>query len=351
MIYIMSLGISKYRNDNGVSCYINSILHILQQIPIFTDWLVTDNFLNTLKTETESVTFELARIFKLSLSNENITITPNTFKKVISMKNNLWGECEQQDAQEFLIFLLSQIEEEVGIKQIKLIPGINNYDNTKINKNDLYNLICLNQYHKSLSFNFSILKNLFVGYTTSNIKCCYCNTSSPRLEEFITLSLDIPDNKLECSLYDCFDNTFKEEQLDNENKIYCEFCGIKNKSIKQIKLWKTPYILIIQFKRFKLNKKITTNINYPIYNFNIDKYFDNNTNNFISTSYKLLAINIHEELAFKSIDVGHYTSIVLNRYDNNYYLFNDSNEPLILNNSNLQNSNAYLLFYIKSESL
>jgi hypothetical protein len=44
----IKIGISKYRNDNGISCYVNSILHIMQQLPIFTDYLITGKYLDDL---------------------------------------------------------------------------------------------------------------------------------------------------------------------------------------------------------------------------------------------------------------------------------------------------------------
>ena len=37
-------GISKYNNTSGVICYMNSILAILQQTPIFADYILTAQF-------------------------------------------------------------------------------------------------------------------------------------------------------------------------------------------------------------------------------------------------------------------------------------------------------------------
>ena len=110
----IELGISKFRNDNGVSCYINSILHILQQLPVFSDYVVTGKFLDDLKTKNKTITYELYRIFKISHENDNINITPKSFKKLIAKKNSMWGEMQQQDSQEFLLFIISQLEEELG---------------------------------------------------------------------------------------------------------------------------------------------------------------------------------------------------------------------------------------------
>lgn len=347
----IKLGISKFRNDNGISCYINSILHILQQLPYFSDYILTELYLHDVKKNIETIVHELFKLFKQSYENNNISLTPSDFKKLIAKKNSIWGENEQQDSQEFLIFIISQLEEELG-NDIEYIPGRQNFLNiTKenITKEDIYMLCGLNKSKK----NFSIIKELFLGSISSNIICQYCKSYTPNFEEFITLSLDIPlELNKEINLNDCLKHSFQDEKFDKDNKVNCDFCGIKNKSTKKNKIWKSPKILIIHFKRFKTNEygqhvaKITNQIIYPIKNFDISNYFDKNSPYKNNSIYNLIGINIHEELAHKSIDIGHYISIVKNRYNNKWYLFNDSYEPIYFKKKNLQNKNAYMLFYL-----
>jgi ubiquitin C-terminal hydrolase len=353
---IIELGISKFRNDNGISCYINSILHILQQLPYFSDYIITEKYLDDLKNKNielkTTVIYELFRILKLSHENDNINITPSSFKKIIAKKNYMWGEIAQQDSQEFLIFMISQLEEEVG-NNIEYIPGRKDFtNNDAITKNDIYKLCGLDRNKKD----FSIMKELFIGSTSSNIICHFCESHAPNFENFITLSLDIPlESKSSITLHDCLRHTLKDEKFDADNKVNCDFCGIKNKSTRKIKLWKTPKILIIHFKRFKTNEygqqvnKITNQINYPINNLNISNYFDENSPHKDKSKYDLLGINVHEELMHKSTEVGHYISAVKNKYDNKWYIFNDSCEPCYIKQEHLQNTNAYMLFYIRKD--
>ena len=227
----IKLGISKFRNDNGISCYINSILHILQQLPYFSDYILTELYLHDVKKNIETIVHELFKIFKQSYENDNISLTPTDFKKLITKKNSIWGENEQQDSQEFLIFIISQLEEELG-NDIEYIPGRQNFLNiTKenITKEDIYMLCGLNKSKK----NFSIIKELFLGSISSNIICQYCKSYAPTFEEFITLSLDIPlELNKEINLNDCLKHSFQDEKFDKENKVNCDFCGIKNKSTK-----------------------------------------------------------------------------------------------------------------------
>ena len=97
----LTLGISKFNNIGGVTCYMNSILAILQQTPIFTDYILTGLFKNNLLKKTQDIVnciiYQLYALFKLSHENDNANITPNTFRRVITMKDDMWGQQQQQD--------------------------------------------------------------------------------------------------------------------------------------------------------------------------------------------------------------------------------------------------------------
>jgi len=67
------------------------------------------------------------------------------------------------------------------------------------------------------------------------------------------------------------------------------------------------------------------------------------------SKYDLLGINVHEELMHRSTEVGHYISAIKNKYNNKWYIFNDSCEPHHLTQNQLQNTNAYMLFYIRKD--
>ena len=132
----------------------------------------------------------------------------------------------------------------------------------------------------------------------------------------------------------------------------CEMCGIKNKGYKQTLLWKTPKILVIHIKRFSgsIPKKIINKINYPLYNLDMSKYFHIKSPFIKKSKYNLIGVNLHQEFNFLGTNSGHYTSLVKNRLDNNWYLFNDGSEPVhITKKEHIQNRNAYLLFYYRQD--
>ena len=130
-------GISKYNNSPGVICYMNSIIAILQQTPIFADYILTAQFRdklldkheNTLEI-TNSILFQLYNLLNISHIYDNYTINPETFREKISKKDSMWGKSQHQDSQEFLTFLLNNVEEEIAEKVV-FIPGQNIVEITK----------------------------------------------------------------------------------------------------------------------------------------------------------------------------------------------------------------------------
>ena len=382
----LEMGLSRFKNVDGVSCYMVSILHILQQMPSVRKFLKYDKYMSLIEDKIDNINtinkidnintinkidnintinnfviYEFARAIKLSLTNDNIKIAPYSFKKLMGKKNAMWSEIEHQDSQEFYIYLITKIEEECG-QQVKYIPQITNSANIttdKVNcKTNILQLLALKYIQKSESKDYSPIKNMFVGYLISNTQCCYCFTDSPCFESFITLPVSIPINKQTkisdiYYLEQCLDNMVKDEKLDKNNKVCCDICGLTNQSIKKVQIWKAPQILVIQLKRFVTNAfgihtgKIINPIIYPVYKFDILNYFHPDSPYKENVLYNLIGINIHREMGIGTINAGHYVSIVKNKYDNKWYVFDDDKEPEELEENEIQNRNAYLLFYYR----
>lgn len=346
----MPLNVSRFKNIDGVSCYMISILHILQIIPEFVKFIKNinlDNFNNN------QVIFELAKLIKISLGNTNILLF-NTLKKLLGEKNEIWSNMEQQDSQEFFTFIICQLEEEYGSK-VMFIPKL--LDNNQLNCNSSLLEIMSNHYiNQSIRKDYSSIKDLFFGYLNSNTTCSFCGSKSTCFESFLTLSLSIPINKNKninqiYKLEDCLDNFTKLEKLDKHNKMLCEICGIKNQSLKNIALWKLPKILVIHLKRFVINNygipisKIVNPVLYPVDEFDLSDYIDDESPYKSNCKYKLIGINIH--MAQLSINYGHYISIIRNIKNDKWYILDDSNKPTKIDLTDIQDRNAYLLFYIQ----
>ena len=245
----MSRGCAQYRNSDGVSCYINSILAILQNTPIFTDYIVNGEF------PEETIIHKLQELFKCSLKNPNKVLQTTSFRKKITEKNFIWGELEQQDSQEFLTFLISSLEEEVK-QNVVFIPQLKN-NTLSINKGifktdeDIFigNIMAQLQWEKFVEKEYSPIKMLFTGQLHEQTICDNCGYINNKYDIFQNLQLDITGS----TLIKCLNNYSLERKLDKDNMVYCNYCHMKNRANTKSGIWKCPKILIINLKRFKMN--------------------------------------------------------------------------------------------------
>jgi ubiquitin C-terminal hydrolase len=361
----ITLGISKFVNIRGVTCYMNSILAILQQMPIFADYVLCGIFkpelLNRYPSDKleKSIMYSLYNLFKLSASNDNFNITPSSFRTAISMKDDMWGQQQHQDSQEFLTFLLSQIENDISSK-VQFIPGLTFTDSTenKLTRPVSYyttQILATNMWQRFIKNEYSIVKTLMTGMTRMTTKCEFCSNISNNFDIFQTLQLSLPVNSSQMfrtlTLKECLDHYTIDEKLDKDNKLTCNLCYMKNRSSKKTILWKTPQILIIHLKRFIVNcfgiptQKLNNMIEYPITNLNIKDYIDPMSPDYNNSTYNLFGVNCHHNLSnslISTINYGHYTSYVKNRYDNTWYEFDDNT---VSKKENIVSKNAYMLFY------
>ena len=173
----ITYGVSRYANMEGVTCYMNSILVILQQTPIFIDYILNAEFNEKLLTHPDikkSIVFQFHNIMTISNTHDNLIINPSTFRNTLTAKNNMWGMHIQQDSQEFLTFLLNSIEEEI-CEEVVFIPGnINNINNQLSINDNLIKLHANSMWKKFIKKEFSIIKNLFCGMIRETITCNFC---------------------------------------------------------------------------------------------------------------------------------------------------------------------------------
>lgn len=358
----IEIGISKYKNINGVTCYMNSILAILQQIPIFTDYIVSGKFKDLIKDENynDKISFQLNKLFRISMSMDNANLTPSSLRKVCSDKDYVWGENQQQDSSEFLQFLITKLEEELG-RNVDFLPGlkINDYYLNQNVNHSLELIQAMSSYQSFVKKEFSPIKTLFTGLEKTKTICQICGNVKNNFQTFSIWQLPIPSTNTldqEIELKDCMDKWFEVEKLDDYNRLCCDFCGIKSNANKTYSIFTTPKILVIQLKRFKKDmygqvcRKITNKVNYPIFDFDISDYISDSSCHKDKCKYNLMGINIHHELgSYANLNLGHYVSIVKNRFDNKWYLFNDDSKPMkVVSENDLVNQKTYLLFYYRT---
>lgn len=370
------LDCSRYSNRNGVSCYRNSILAILQTLPIISDHIIDHEELketiNRLVKKTpekpeedliiNSLSFQLFKLFRISLENPNGVMNPESLNIIMSKKNPNWGMVRQQDSQEYFSDLIDKLREEQG-KKVEFIGGKNfSISSEPCKVNTLKALVARNKYEelhgekfKYLTNYYSTVGRMFDFQTINYKKCSHCEHLSSSFELNSILKLDFPpdcnNNFKKYQLKDLLEFQQQKRKLDVKNKARCSMCNHKEQLENWIKIWSSPKILVVQLKRFIMNnygfcdRKILNHVDYPI-NLDIAEYFDEDSPYKDYSKYQLMGVNMH--LGF-SINSGHYISMVKSKNNKKWFLFNDGNEIKEVNHQNqLINNSAVLLFYYRT---
>lgn len=324
--YQMLLGLFKF-NNFGASCYMNSILQSLIHNPYFNNYFLSiQHYRECSKlNEKECLSCLLVDLHSLAysgnLNNDQamINFLKMTLRSDSEMKH-VFNGYTQQDAHEYWQFLVNRLHLESTQNGNKKLPTYHEFNNIE-------NCECITHV-------------TFQGILENNIYCNHCNSVTKKFEEFLDLSINIPDN-VDASLNDCLENFFNKEHI-KDYKHMCVTCNTVNDSIvKQSKINKFPLTLCIQLKRFKqLNNGNLSKINNFI---KFDKFLEMglyslDQNN--SLVYELSSVVIHEGNNF---DTGHYI-VMVNMGNGIWFKFNDHRFVKIDEESVLKQT-AYLLFY------
>uniref|UniRef100_A0AAZ3RH05 Ubiquitin carboxyl-terminal hydrolase n=1 Tax=Oncorhynchus tshawytscha TaxID=74940 RepID=A0AAZ3RH05_ONCTS len=214
----------------------------------------------------------------------------------------------------------------------------------------------------------SVISDVFDGTIVSSVQCLTCDRVSVTLENFQDLSLPIPGKedlaKLHSSshqtslikagscgeayaaqgwvafvmeyikswfwgpvvtLQDCLAAFFARDELKGDNMYSCEKC--KKKAIKHELMFST---------------KIGTHVSFPLEGLDLQPFLAKDSSAH-TTSYDLLSVICHHGTASS----GHYIAYCRNDLNNLWYEFDDQSVTEV-SESCVQNAEAYVLFYKKS---
>ncbi|XP_061879259.1 ubiquitin carboxyl-terminal hydrolase 33 isoform X2 [Entelurus aequoreus] len=259
---------------------------------------------------------------------------------------------------------------------------------------------CLNAAHKKVS-TFSpskskcqkkyrsVISDVFDGTIVSSVQCLTCDRVSVTLENFQDISLPIPGKedlaKLHSSthqtslvkagscgeayaaqgwiafvmeyikswfwgpvvtLQDCLAAFFARDELKGDNMYSCEKCKKLRNGVKFCKMQSLPEILCIHLKRFRhelmFSTKIGTHVSFPLEGLDLQPFLTKDSSA-QTANYDLLSVICHHGTASS----GHYIAYCRNNVNNLWYEFDDQSVTEV-SESCVQNAEAYVLFYKKS---
>eukprot|EP00072_Mus_musculus_P067194 XP_017168957.1 PREDICTED: ubiquitin carboxyl-terminal hydrolase 2 isoform X4 [Mus musculus] len=361
-------GLAGLRNL-GNTCFMNSILQCLSNTRELRDYCLQRLYMRDLGHTSSAHTALMEEFAKLIqtiwTSSPNDVVSPSEFKTQIQRYAPRFMGYNQQDAQEFLRFLLDGLHNEVNRVAARPKASPETLDHLPDEEKGRQ------MWRKYLEREDSRIGDLFVGQLKSSLTCTDCGYCSTVFDPFWDLSLPIakvcsavvPTSALrsglsevvtsdldpfplqrgypEVTLMDCMRLFTKEDILDGDEKPTCCRCRARKRCIKKFSVQRFPKILVLHLKRFSESRirtsKLTTFVNFPLRDLDLREFASENTNHAV---YNLYAVSNHSGTTMG----GHYTAYCRSPVTGEWHTFNDSSVTP-MSSSQVRTSDAYLLFY------
>ncbi|KAG8184550.1 hypothetical protein JTE90_012639 [Oedothorax gibbosus] len=327
-------------NNLGNTCFMNAVLQCLCHTQPLVDYCVKGSYISDVNhrspTRGDLVKAFAEFVKKLTDPKLNCSISPHELRREVQRYAPRFCGDHQQDAQEFLRYLLQGIHDDINRVKYKSTRK------DECGSNDAQQI-----WRRYKEIDDSLIVDLFAGQLKSTLKCTTCNNDSITYDPFWDLSLPIPDGYRNSSLRSCFNLFSSPEYLDGNNKPYCEVCKKKSRSTKKIEVNKFPKVLVIHLKRFSATsygQKLNMTIDCPLVLSNVSE-FSSQTCTGDNCSYALYGVVDHDG----SNNSGHYTAKCRNPLTKEWSDFNDSRVTRASNN--VVTSKSYILFYIQEGRL
>ena len=279
----------------GNTCYCNSVLQALYFCKPFREKVLL--YKQQMKNQKKDTLLTCLADLFYSIATQKKktgTIAPKKFIQRLRKENELFDNYMQQDAHEFLNYLLNTVAD---ILQAEKTQGKNKTPAVTQNGNPP------NQQKNDPTW----VHDIFQGTLTNETRCLNCETVSSKDEDFLDLSVDVEQNT---SITHCLRGFSSTETLCSEYKYYCEVCCSKQEATKRMRVKKLPHILALHLKRFKYMEQLNryTKLSYRVV-FPLELRLFNTSDDASNPDrmFDLIAVVIH---CGSGPNRGHYISIV-----------------------------------------
>lgn len=360
----------------SVTCYMNATIQcLLATIPLsqfFLDNRWRDYIQKNWKGSNGIMPEIFANLIRSLWRNDVQAVRPTSLRNFCARLNREWGVDRQQDAKEYLDFLLDCLHEDLNFNwqnnplrplstQAEMVrEGMPIRKVSKLEW-DRYS-------HRESSF----ISSLFAGQHASRLRCTTCKNTSTTYEAFYSISVEIPRSG-RGDIHECLRSYCQEEMLSGDEVWKCSYCKCEREATKQIIITRAPQFLVLHFKRFSASKtesarKVHTPIYFPLHGLNMEPYIvsaktagtnidqkdspatgDHVIDAAITPPYIYDAYAVMRHLG-QSGNGGHYISLVKDPPRGCWRKFDDERatdfDPNKLRPEHrLQNEQAYLVFY------
>ncbi|KAL5117314.1 ubiquitin-specific protease doa4 [Pleosporales sp. CAS-2024a] len=366
----------------GVTCYMNSVVQCLSGHLLLSDLFLSqryqrdlqrDNWKGTKGILPEAYATLVSNLFKGDVSS----VRPSTFRRICGHFNSQWAIDQQQDAKEFLEFVLDYMHEDMNVTwnkaPLKALTEAQELQREQFPRQYAAKIEWGRYQHRDMS----LIGGMFAGQHASQLTCQTCRHTSTTYEAFWSLSLEIPAVE-SCNLRDCLTSYCSAERLAGDELWRCPACKKDREAVKKITITRAPDTLVIHFKRFSASRtesarKIRTPVHFPLQSLDMAPFIEPPMTaaeeSFIVANsrdgpaqlagikadptmngpfmYNAYAVIWHIGATLGS---GHYVAFVKDKAKGTWRSFNDDKisdfDPgRLAERDRLQNEKAYIVFY------
>ncbi|CAG2053944.1 unnamed protein product [Timema podura] len=299
----------------------NSVIQCLSNTKPLLEYLLSEKHLSDINTSVSSMKGALIKAFSQVIQElwkveHDGVVNTTALKSQIQRFAPRFMGYNQQDAQEFLRYLLEGLHEDVNRIPCKPKPILTDVDEMLSDHQK-----AVESWKRYLRMDDSKIVDLFVGQLKSTLRCSSCGHCSITFDPFWDLSLPIPSRTGQLRLQQCLDHFTKEEVLDGDEKPTCSKCQVRRKCIKSFTIQKFPKILVLHIKRFspleRFRGKLSVIVDFPLSGLDLNAYASNKGS---SCCYNLYGVANHSGTTYS----GHYTASCKHPYTGDWHEYNDS---------------------------